>query len=53
MKSNARGQHAVVYYCHEGIKGFDATDDDPMKSALTCDLILCPKCEAKRRIKDN
>jgi hypothetical protein len=45
MESNARGRRAVVYYCDEGIKGFDAPDDDPMKSALTCDLILCPKCE--------
>jgi hypothetical protein len=53
MESNARGRHAVVYYCDEGIKGFDAPDDDPMKSALACDLILCPKCEAKRRIEYN
>jgi hypothetical protein len=53
MESNARGRRAVVYYCDEGIKGFDAPDDDPMKSALTCDLILCPKCEAKRRIEYN
>jgi hypothetical protein len=43
----------MVYYCEEGIKGFDAPDDDPMKSSLTCDLILCPKCEAKRRIEYN
>jgi hypothetical protein len=54
MESNAPGGSAVmVYYCNEGIKGFDASDDDPMKSALTCDLILCPKCEAKRRIEYN
>jgi hypothetical protein len=53
MKSNACGRRAVVYYCDEGIKGFDAPDDDPMKSALTCDLILCPKCEAKRHIEYN
>ena len=53
MESNARGRRAVVYYCDEGIKGFDAPDDDPMKSELTCDLILCPKCEAKRRIEYN
>jgi hypothetical protein len=53
MEGNARGRHAVVYYCNEGIKGFDAPDDDPMKSALTCDLILCPKCEAKRHIEYN
>jgi hypothetical protein len=31
MESNARGWRAVVYYCDEGIKGFDAPDDDPMK----------------------
>jgi hypothetical protein len=53
IESNARGQRAVVYYCDEGIKGFDVPDDDPMKSELTCDLILCPKCEAKRRIEYN
>jgi hypothetical protein len=53
MESNARGRRAVVYYCDEGIKGFNAPDDDPMKSALTCDLILCPKCEAKQRIEYN
>jgi hypothetical protein len=53
MESNARGGRAVVNYGDEGIKGFDAPDDDPMKSELTCDLILCPKCEAKRRIEYN
>jgi hypothetical protein len=54
MESNAHGRRAVVYYCDEGIKGFVAPpDDDPMKSALTCDLNLCPKCEAKRRIEYN
>jgi hypothetical protein len=53
MESNARGRRAAVYYCDEGIKWFDAPDDDPMKSALTCDLILCPKCEARRRIEYN
>jgi hypothetical protein len=53
IESNARGRCAVVYYCNEGIKGFNSLDDDPMKSALTCDLILCPKCEAKQRIKYN
>jgi hypothetical protein len=47
MESNARGRPVVVYYCDEGIKGFDVPDDDSMKTALTCDLILCPKCEAK------
>jgi hypothetical protein len=53
MERNALGRRAVVYYCNEGIKGFDAPDDDPMKSELTCDLILFPKCEAKRRIEYN
>jgi hypothetical protein len=53
MESHARGRRAVVYYCDEGIKGFDAPDDDPMKSELTCDLILCLKCEAKRRLEYN
>jgi hypothetical protein len=53
MESNARGRRAVVYYCDEGIKGFDAPYDDPMRSALTFDLILCPKCEAKRHIEYN
>jgi hypothetical protein len=53
MESNARSQRAVVFYCDGGIKGFDAPDEDPMKSALTCDLILCPECEAKQRIEYN
>jgi hypothetical protein len=53
MESTARSQRSVVYYCDEGIKGFDAPDNDPMKSALTCDLILCPPCEAKRRVEYN
>jgi hypothetical protein len=39
----------VVYYCDEGIKGFNAPNDDPMKSALTCDLVICAQCEATRR----
>jgi hypothetical protein len=43
-------QKPVVFYCDEGIKGFDAPIDDPMKQALTCNLVLCPLCEAKRRI---
>jgi hypothetical protein len=42
MESSARGRRAVVYYCDEGIKGLNAPDDDPMKSELTCDLILGP-----------
>ena len=43
-------QGGVVFYCDEGIKGFSAPDDDPMKEELTCDLILCPQCEAKRQV---
>jgi hypothetical protein len=54
IESNARLRGAAVYYNDEGIKGLDAPDDDPMRSAITCcDLILCPKCEAKRHIEYN
>jgi hypothetical protein len=44
-------QKAVVFYCDAGNKGFAAPDSDPMKKKLTCDLVLCPECEAKRQIK--
>ena len=50
MKPATSRQKAVVFYCDEGIKGFDAPDDDPMKAQLTCNLVLCPQCEAIRRI---
>jgi hypothetical protein len=40
------GQRAMVFYCDEGIKGFNVPDDDPLKDELTCDLVLCPQCEA-------
>jgi hypothetical protein len=50
MRPATPKQKAVVFYCDEGIKGFDAPDDDPMKAKLTCDLVLCPQCEAIRRI---
>jgi hypothetical protein len=53
MESTGRSQCAVVYYCDKGIKRFDTPDEDPMKSALTYDLILCPNCEAKRLIEYN
>ncbi len=46
MRPATPKQKAVVFYCDEGIKGFDAPDDDPMKAKLTCDLVLCPQCEA-------
>jgi hypothetical protein len=47
LESTGRSQRAVVYNCNEGIK------DLMNKSALTCDLILCPNCEAKRHIEYN
>jgi hypothetical protein len=50
MLVGAPSQKAVVFYCDEGIKGFDAPTDDPMKEELTCDLVLCPPCMAIRRI---
>jgi hypothetical protein len=50
MRPATTSQKAVVFYCDEGIKGFDAPDDDPMKAKLTCNLVLCPQCEAIRRI---
>ena len=51
MKSIGRQQKAVIFYCDEGVKGFSAPDEDPMKGTLTCNLVLCPQCEAKRRIR--
>jgi hypothetical protein len=50
MKATAGNRSAMVFYCDEGIKGFGAPDDDPMKEKLTCDLILCPECEGRRRV---
>ena len=50
MTSTGTSQKAVVYFCDEGIKGFDAPHDNPMTSELTCALVLCPQCEAKQRI---
>jgi hypothetical protein len=40
----------MMFYCAQGIKGFDALDDDPMKGGFTCDLVLCPKCEEVQHI---
>ena len=51
MRPAALCLQEVVFYCDQGIKGFDAPDDDPMKSELVCDLVLCPQCEAARRIE--
>ena len=51
IPSSAR-QKAVVFYCDEGVKGFSAPDEDPMKEELTCNLVLCPQCEGgKRRLR--
>ncbi len=48
MLEDAKSSKAVVFYCDEGIKGFDAPADDPMKEELTCNLVLCPTCMAIR-----
>ncbi len=48
MKTVSKCLRAVVFYCDQGIKGFDAPDDDQMKLELSCDLVLCPQCEATR-----
>jgi hypothetical protein len=50
MKPVAPKQKSVVFYCDQGIKGFDAPEDDPMKLELVCSLVLCAQCEALRRI---
>jgi hypothetical protein len=49
MTPSSARQKAVVFYCDEGVKGFSAPDEDPMKEELTCNLVLCPQCEGKRR----
>jgi hypothetical protein len=50
MLKGAQSQKAVVFYCDEGIKGFDAPAGDPMKEELTCNLVLCSTCMAIRLI---
>jgi hypothetical protein len=50
MLLGVQSHKAVVFYCDEGIKGFDAPSDDPMKEELTCNLVLCAPCMAIRRI---
>jgi hypothetical protein len=50
MKPAASNQRNVLYYCDQGIKGYDAPDDDDMKAELDCSLVLCAQCEAVRRI---
>jgi hypothetical protein len=49
MRAKGHRQKSVVFYCDQGIKGFDAPEDDEMKGELTCDLVLCPQCETTRR----
>jgi hypothetical protein len=51
MSCTGPRQKAVVFYCNSGNKGFAAPDSDPLKKELTCNLVLCPQCEAKRQIK--
>jgi hypothetical protein len=51
MRPAALCLQEVVFYCDQGVKGFDAPEDDPMKSELVCDLVLCPQCEAARHIE--
>ena len=50
MQPAASNQRIVLYYCDQGIKGYDAPDDDDMKSELVCNLVLCAQCEAVRRV---
>lgn len=50
MQPAASNLRSVLYYCDQGIKGYDAPDNDDMKSELTCNLVLCAHCEAVRRI---
>lgn len=50
MEPNRKGK-TMLFYCDDGIKGYDAPEDDPMKGALTCDVVLCSACEEVRRIK--
>jgi hypothetical protein len=50
MQPAASNQRIVLYYCDQGIKGYDAPDDDDMKLELVCNLVLCAQCEAVRRV---
>ncbi len=53
MQPATSNLHSVLYYCDQGIKGYDAPDNDDMKSELTCNLVLCAHCEAVRRTAYN
>jgi hypothetical protein len=48
MQAVGHRQKSVLFYCDQGIKGFDAPEDDEMKGELTCDLVLCLQCETTR-----
>jgi hypothetical protein len=50
MKAATGNQSAAVFHCDQGIKGFGAPANNPMKAKVNCDLILYPECEAKRRV---
>jgi hypothetical protein len=40
-----------IHYCDTGKKGFDAPDDDELKSSMECGLVLCLPCYEKRRVE--
>ncbi len=50
MQPAASNTRVVLYYCDQGIKGYDAPDNDEMKAELICNLVLGAQCEAVRRI---
>jgi hypothetical protein len=50
LQPAASNTRVVLYYCDQGIKGYDAPDDDEMKAELMSNLVLCAQCEAVQRI---
>jgi hypothetical protein len=50
MLLGGQSHKAVVFYCDEAIKGFNAPSNDPMKEELTCNLVLCSPCMVIRRV---
>jgi hypothetical protein len=46
MQPAASNQRIVLYYCDQGIKGYDAPDNDDMKLEQVCNLALCVQCKA-------
>ena len=51
MLGSATAKKTVVFYCDDGIKGYDVPLDDPIKAKLVCDLVLCPPCAAVWQIR--